>query len=129
VDRAAEIARRVGVQVARLRDFDFESFASATTRGTLANCVVSGCFDGVRERRILLAGLVVGQRVIHDRMLGDFRQRDVPAHVVQVRAVVLAHDEELAAVAEHGRTDAALLEPRVLLNDGNVPAIELASWA
>jgi hypothetical protein len=47
------------------------------------------------EWRILLAGLVVGQRVIHDRVLGDFRQRDVPAHVVQVRPVVLAHDEKL----------------------------------
>ena len=94
MDRAAEVARCVGVQVG--------------------------------ERRILLAGLVVGQRVIHDCVLRDFRQRDVLAHVVQVRAVVLAHDKELAAVAEHGRTDAALLEPRVLLNDGNVPAIELA---
>lgn len=66
----------------------------------------------VRERRILLAGLVVGQRVIHDRVLRDFRQRDVVAHVVQVRAIVLAHDEKLSAVAEHGRADAALLEPR-----------------
>ena len=77
VNRAAEIARRVGVEVG--------------------------------ERRILLAGLVVGQRVIHDRVLRDFRQRDVLAHVVQVRAVVLAHDEELAAVAEHSGADARLL--------------------
>jgi hypothetical protein len=59
-------------------------------------------------------------------MLRDFRQRDVAAHVVQVRPVVLAYDEKLAAVAEHGRADAALLEPGVLLNDGDVQAIELA---
>src|SRR2546422_9405930 len=69
---------------------------------------------------------MIRQRVIHDGVLCDLWQRDVLAHVVQVRAVVLPHDEKLAAVAEHGRTDAALLEPRVLLNDGDVPAIELA---
>ena len=94
VDRAAEVARRVGVEIG--------------------------------ERRILLARLMVGQRVIHDRVLRDFRQRDVLAHVVQVRAVVLPHDEELAAVAEHSGADARLLEPRILLHDGNVPAVEFA---
>ena len=77
VNRAAEIARRVGVQVG--------------------------------ERRILLAGLMVGQRIVHDRVLRHFGQRDVLAHVLQVQAVVLPHDEKLAAVAEHGRADAALL--------------------
>ena len=44
----------------------------------------------------------------------------------RVRAVVLAHDEKLAAVAEHGGADARLFEARVLLDDGDVPAIELA---
>ena len=48
-----------------------------------------------------------------------------PAHVIEVGAVVLAHDEKLAAVAEHGGADARLFEPGVLLHDGNVPAIEL----
>jgi hypothetical protein len=37
--------------------------------------------------------------------------------------------KKLGAVAEHGPADATLLEPRVLLNDGDVPAIELAKLA
>jgi hypothetical protein len=49
-----------------------------------------------------------------NRVLSHFRQRNVVSHVVQIRAIVLAHDEELAAVAEHGRADAALLEARIL---------------
>ena len=69
---------------------------------------------------------MVGQWIIHDRVLGDFGQRDVLRHVLQVGAVVLAHDEKLAAVAEYGGTDARLFEPCVLLHDGNVPAVELA---
>ena len=69
---------------------------------------------------------MVGQRIIHNRVLGDFGQRDVLRHVLQIRAVVLAHDEKLARVAEHGGADARLFEPRILLHDGNVPAIELA---
>ena len=80
----------------------------------------------ISERRILLAGLMVGQRIIHDRVLGHFGQRDVLAHVIQIGAVVLAHDEKLARVAEHGGADARLFEPRILLDDGNVPAIEFA---
>src|SRR6185437_1387802 len=47
------------------------------------------------ERRILLARLMVGQRVVHYGVLRDLWQCDVLAHVLQVRAVVLAHDEEL----------------------------------
>ena len=94
MDRAAEVAGGVGVQIG--------------------------------ERRILLAGLMVGQRVIHDGVLRHFGQRDVLAHVLQVGAVVLAHDEKLARVAEHGGADARLFEPRILLDDGDVPAIELA---
>ena len=74
----------------------------------------------------ILLLLVVGQRVIHDCVLRDLWQRDVLAHVVQVCAIILAHDKKLAAVPEHGRTDAALFEPRVLLNDGDVPTVELA---
>jgi len=69
---------------------------------------------------------MVGQRVVHDGVLRHFGQRDVLAHVIQIRAVVLAHDEKLARVAEHGGADARLLEARILLHDGNVPAIELA---
>ena len=69
---------------------------------------------------------MVGQRIIHDRVLGDFGQRDVLRHVLQVGAVVLAHDEKLAAVAEHSGADARLFEPGVLLDDGDVPAIEFA---
>ena len=44
----------------------------------------------------------------------------------KIRAVVLAHDEKLARVAEHGGADARLFEPRILLDNGNVPAIEFA---
>jgi DNA polymerase-4 len=79
----------------------------------------------VSERRILLAGLMVGQRVIHNRVLRHLWQRDVLAHVFQVRAVVLPHYEKLARVSEYGRADARLFEPRILLHDGDVPAIEL----
>ncbi len=59
----------------------------------------------VGKWRILLAGLVVGQWVIHNRVLRDFRQRDVHPHVVKIRAVVQGYDEELAA-AEHSGANA-----------------------
>src|SRR5438105_3669606 len=71
----------------------------------------------VSERRILLPDLVVWQRVIHDRVLCDFWNGDVLRDVVEVRAVVLPHQEELARVAEDGRTNAGLFETRVLLNN------------
>ncbi len=80
----------------------------------------------ISERGVFLPGLMVGQRVIHYRVLGDFGNGDVARDVVQIGAVVLAHQEKLAAVAEHGGTDARLFETRILLDDGNVPAIELA---
>ena len=69
---------------------------------------------------------MVGQRIIHDRVLRHFRECDVFAHVVEVGAVVLSHDKKLAAVAEHGGADARLFETRILLHDGDVPTIELA---
>src|SRR5438874_1012022 len=69
---------------------------------------------------------MVGQGVIHNRVLGDLRQRNVFTHVVQIRSVVLPHDEELPAIAEYGRTNAALFEARILLNNRDVPTIELA---
>ncbi len=56
----------------------------------------------IGERRVFLTGLMVRQRVIHDGVLCHLGQRDVLAHVIQIGAVVLAHDEKLAAVAEHG---------------------------
>jgi len=74
VDRAAEVARRVGVQIS--------------------------------ERRILLAGLMVGERVVHDACCVTSGSRDVLAHVIQISAVVLAHDEKTGASAEYGRADA-----------------------
>src|SRR5439155_12155012 len=80
----------------------------------------------VRKRGVFLSRLMVGKGVVHNRVLGDLRQRDVFAHVVQVRSVVLPHDEELPAVAEYGRTNAALFEARILLNNRDVPAIELS---
>ena len=80
----------------------------------------------ISERGVFRSGLMVGQRVIHYRVLGDFGNRDVPRDVVQIGAVVLAHQEKLAAVPEHGGTDARLFEARILLDDGNVPAIKFA---
>src|SRR5207302_2753642 len=44
----------------------------------------------------------------------------------QIGPVVLPHDEKLAAVAEHSRTNPALLEARILLNDGDIPAVEFS---
>jgi hypothetical protein len=80
----------------------------------------------VGKGRVFLAGLVIRQRIIHDGVPGDLRDGDVLGHVVQVGAVVLAHQEELAAVAENGGANPALFEPGILLHDGDVPAIELA---
>ena len=95
--------------------------------------VVRGAANGpvginvqIGERGILLPGLVVGQRIIHDGVLRDFRERDVVRDVVHVGAVILAHQIKLAAVAEHCGANPALFEPGILLNDGDVPAIELA---
>ena len=76
----------------------------------------------VGERGVFLAGLVVGERVIHDGVLGDIEQGDVLAHVLQVGPVVLAQDEELAGVAEDGGPDAGLLEAGILLDNRDVPA-------
>ena len=50
----------------------------------------------ISERRILLAGLMIGQWIIHDGVLRHFGQRNVLAHVIEISAVVLAHDEKLA---------------------------------
>src|ERR1700722_3288725 len=65
----------------------------------------------------LLAGLMVGQGIIHDRVLGDVGQRDVMRHILQVRSVTLAHEKKLAAVAENSGANARLFEPAVLLDD------------
>ena len=59
-------------------------------------------------------------------MLRQFGQADVARHVFQVGAIVLAHEEELARVAENGGANAALFEATVLLYDGNIPAVEFA---
>ena len=58
-------------------------------------------------------------------MLGQLGEADVAAHVVEIGAIVLSHEEELARIAEHGGADAAFFEPAVLLDDGDVPAVEL----
>src|SRR6266536_5409100 len=60
-----------------------------------------------------------------DGVLCKFRQSDVGGHVVEIGAVVLAHEEELSAVAEDGGANAAFFETAVLLNNRDVPAIEL----
>src|SRR6266536_6134257 len=61
-----------------------------------------------------------------DGVLCKFRQSDVGGHVVEIGAIILAHEEELSAVAEDGGANAAFFEAAVLLNNGDVPAIKLA---
>src|ERR1700733_12494111 len=65
----------------------------------------------------LLAGLMVGQRIIHDRVLRDVGQRDVVRHVLQVSPVALAHEKKLAAVAKNSGANAGLFEAAVLLDN------------
>ena len=79
----------------------------------------------VGEGGELFAGLLVGQRIGEDGVLRQIGEADVGGHVVEIGAIVLAHEEELAAVAEDGGADAAFFEAAVLLDDGDVPAIEL----
>ena len=69
--------------------------------------ISAGVSVKISERRILLSRLMVGERVIHDGVLGDFGQRDVLRHVLQIRAVVLAHDEKLAASCRTRRSGCA----------------------
>ena len=71
------------------------------------------------------AGLLVGQRIGENCVLRQFGEANVGRHVVEIGAIVLAHEEELARVAEDGGANAAFFEAAVLLNDGDVPAIEL----
>src|SRR6266481_1242010 len=47
------------------------------------------------------------------------------SHVFQIGAIILTHEKKLARVSEYCRTNAAFLEATVLLNNGNIPAIEL----
>lgn len=71
----------------------------------------------VREGGELFAALLVGQRIGEDGVFRELGQTDVARHVVEIGAIVLAHEEELAAVAEDGGADAAFFEAAVLLND------------
>jgi hypothetical protein len=48
------------------------------------------------------------------------------SHIFQIGAIVLTHEEKLPRVSEYGGANAAFFEAAVLLNNGNVPAIELA---
>src|ERR1035441_6502629 len=89
-----------------------EHFGGSEIVGRPANRAV-GINVQISERGIFLPGLMVGQRVIHYRVLGDFGNGDVARDVVQIGAVVLAHQEKLAAVAKYGGADARLLETRI----------------
>ncbi len=71
------------------------------------------------------AALLVGERVAEDGVLGQLGEAEVVGHVFEVGSVVLAHEEKLARVAEDGAADSAFFEPPVLLDDRNVPAVEL----
>ncbi len=72
-----------------------------------------------------IAALLVGKWVAEDGVFGQLGEAEVVGHVVEVGSVVLAHEEKLAGVAENGAADSAFFEPPVLLDDGNVPAVEL----
>ncbi len=62
----------------------------------------------VCERRTILARLLIRERIRKNGVFRQFGQADVARHIVQIGAVVLAHEEELAAVAEYSGADAAL---------------------
>ncbi len=79
----------------------------------------------VGEGGEFLASLLIRERVGKDRVLGQFGEADVAGHVVEIGAVVLPHEEELARIAEYRGPDAAFFEPAVLLDDRDVPAVEL----
>ena len=94
--------------------------------------VVDGAADSVLcvgvevgEGGEFLPALLVGERIREDGVLGHFGEADVAPRVVEIGAVILPHEEELAAVAEDGGADAAFLEARVLLHDGDIPAVDL----
>lgn len=63
---------------------------------------VLGVVVQVGEGGIFLAALLVRQRIGEDRVLRHIREADVARRVVEIGAVVLAHEEELTAVAEDG---------------------------
>ena len=46
-------------------------------------------------------------------------------HIVEIGAIVLAHEKELARIAKDSGANATFFESAVLLNNRNVPAIEL----
>src|SRR6266498_3066335 len=47
-------------------------------------------------------------------------------HVFQIGAIILTHEEKLPGVSEYRGPNLAFFEAAVLLNNRNVPAIELA---
>src|SRR6266542_847429 len=47
-------------------------------------------------------------------------------HVFQIGAIILTHEEKLSGVSEYRGPNLAFFEAAVLLNNRNVPAIELA---
>jgi len=71
---------------------------------------------------------MVRQRIIHDGVLSHFGQGDVLRHVLQVRAVVLAHDEKLARVAEHGERMRDCLKRAYCCTMEMFQQLNLRSW-
>ncbi len=99
----------------------------------LRNDIVRGAADGglgvgveVGEGGVFFfAALLVRERVAEDGVFGQLGEAEVVGHVVEVGAVVLTHEEKLARVAEDGAADSAFFEPPVLLDDGDIPTVEL----
>ena len=61
----------------------------------------------IGERRKLVAALLVRNWVGENLVFRQFGQSNVSRHVVEIGAVVLTHEDELAAVAEDSGADAA----------------------
>ena len=77
-------------------------------------------------RKLLIGGLLLGQRVVLNGVDHHLGQLDVLGDVFQVGAVELPHEEELLRVPHDDGPNPGALEFAVLLNDGNDPAVEFA---
>ncbi len=77
-------------------------------------------------RKLLIGGLLLGERVVLNGVDHHLGQLDVLGDVFQVRAVELPHEEKLFRVSHDDGTNPCALEFAVLLNNRDDPAIEFA---
>jgi hypothetical protein len=76
--------------------------------------------------KLLIGGLLLGQRVVLNGIDHHFWQLDVLGDVFQIRTVELPHEEKLFRVPHDDGANPGRFEFAVLLNDGNNPAVEFA---